>query len=73
MRGPGYHPQKLSLLFFFYQATVFQFLPRSFFNKKLEIEKTKPTIVIVTFKTDKTNVGLVFFEFQLFLFKNLPG
>ena len=28
--------------------------------KKLEIEKTKPTFIISTFKTDIINVGLVF-------------
>ena len=28
--------------------------------KKLEIEKTKPTFIILTFKTDLTIVGLVF-------------
>ena len=28
--------------------------------KKLEIEKTKPTIIISTFKTDIIKVGLVF-------------
>ena len=34
--------------------------------KKLEIEKTKPTFIISTFKTDIIKVGLVFFNFQLF-------
>ena len=28
--------------------------------KKLEIEKTKPTFIITTFKTDMIKVGLVF-------------
>ena len=28
--------------------------------KKLEIEKTKPTLIITTFKTDVIKVGLVF-------------
>ena len=35
--------------------------------KKLEIRKTKPTIVISTFKTDIKIVELVFFELKLFL------
>ena len=35
--------------------------------KKLEIRKTKPTIVISTFKTDIKIVELVFFELKHFL------
>ena len=31
--------------------------------KKLEIETTKPTFIISTFKTDKVKVGLVFLDF----------
>ena len=37
-----------------------QSLPCAVCQKKLEIEKTKPTIVTSTFKTDMTNVGLMF-------------
>ena len=37
--------------------------------KKLEIEKTKPTFIIATFKTDIMKVGLVFSIFNFFIAK----
>ena len=37
--------------------------------KKLEIEKTKPTFIVSTFKTDIMKVGLVFSIFNFFITK----
>ena len=37
--------------------------------KKLEIEKTKPTFIISTFKTDTIKVGLVFSISNFFIAK----
>ena len=37
--------------------------------KKLEIEKTKPTFIISTFKTDVIKVGLVFLISNYFIAK----
>ena len=46
----------------------------SFVNKKkLEIKKTKPTHVISTFKTNVTNVGLVFSISSFFVNKTVQG
>ena len=39
--------------------------------QKLEIEKTKPTFIISTFKTDKIKVGLVFSISNFFINKRL--
>ena len=41
--------------------------------KDLEIERTKPTIVISTFKTDITVVGLVFLISIFFYYQNYSG
>ena len=38
--------------------------------KKLKIEKTKPTYIVSTFKTDKMRVGLVFSISNYFIEKS---
>jgi hypothetical protein len=44
----------------------------NFINTKLEIKKTNPTIIISTFKTDKTIVGIVFF-ISIFFTNKISG
>ena len=45
----------------------------NFVNKIVEIEKTKPTIVISTFKTDTTIRGLAFSIFKHFFILKRQG